>query len=116
MTTTTSGSAGSHGVKQGGAKFHFMSPPGKHRLLAKHWWDKCQKYANLWIELIIAEKRRQMHAPKEMWPGWQIPYLCSCCWLNPYCGVCYTSVDPCAVAIIITHKMVFAQLEELITP
>lgn len=40
---------------------------------------------------------------------------CGCCRLNPYCGVCYTSVAH-VVAIIITHKMVFAQLEELITP
>ena len=29
-----------------------------------------QIYIKKWIELIIAEKKRQMHAPEDMWPPW----------------------------------------------
>ena len=39
-------------------------------------------YIKMWIELIIAEKRRQMHAPDEMWPSW-IPWEVKTVWNMP---------------------------------
>ncbi len=41
----------------------------------EEWLDNCRNYLNMWMELLIAEKRRQMnhprpYSPDEMWPRW----------------------------------------------
>ena len=53
-------------------RYQFRTP-GKGDLSRKKWLEKCSRYIKMWIELMIVEKRRQMHAPKEMWPSW-IPW------------------------------------------
>ena len=55
-------------------RYQFRVPP-KHdshgRILDdEKWRGKCKRYLKKWIELIIAEKKRQMHAPEKMWPPW----------------------------------------------
>eukprot|EP00974_Lingulodinium_polyedra_P103343 10006730-Lingulodinium_polyedra.AAC.1 len=49
-------------------RYQFRTP-GKGDLSREQWLDKSQQHVKWWIELIIAEKRRQMHAPKELWPA-----------------------------------------------
>ena len=55
-------------------RYQFRVPP-KHdshgRILDdEKWREKCNRYLKKWIELIIAEKKRQMHAPEKCWPPW----------------------------------------------
>ena len=48
---------------------HGWNETGEERTLDEtEWQEKCKRYLEKWIELIIAEKRRQMHASGEMWP------------------------------------------------
>ena len=51
---------------------HGWNEAGEERrtLDETEWQEKCRRYLEKWIELIIAEKRRQMHASGEMWPPW----------------------------------------------
>ena len=62
-------------------RYQFRTP-GKGDLSRKEWLEKCSRYKQMWIELIIAEKRRQMHAPNEMWPSW-IPWEVKTTWSMP---------------------------------
>ena len=62
-------------------RYQFRTP-GKGDLSRKEWLEKCSRYIKMWIELIIAEKRRQMHAPYEMWPSW-IPWEVKTVWSMP---------------------------------
>ena len=34
------------------------------------WLQKCSRYIEKWIDLIITEKQGQMHTPEHMWPPW----------------------------------------------
>ena len=34
------------------------------------WNAKCHRYMEKWIDLIVSEKKRQMHAAEHMWPPW----------------------------------------------
>ena len=54
-------------------RYQFRTPP-KGGLTNERWFDRCSTYLKMWIELLIAEKRRQMHASAEMWPKvpWQV--------------------------------------------
>ena len=48
-------------------RYQFRTPP-TGKLTNGQWFDRCFTYLRMWIELLIAEKRRQMHASAEMWP------------------------------------------------
>ena len=48
-------------------RYQFRTPP-RGGLTNEKWFDRCSTYLKMWIELLIAEKRRQMHAIAEMWP------------------------------------------------
>ena len=54
--------------------YAFRVPPtvGKYgRLLEDvEWLQKCSRYIEKWIDLIIKEKQGQMHTPEHMWPPW----------------------------------------------
>ena len=52
-------------------RYQFRTPP-KGGLMNENWLDHCSDYINMWIDLIIAEKRRQMHASAEKWP--EVPW------------------------------------------
>ena len=55
-------------------RYTFRVPPnvGEYGrpLEQAEWLAKCSRYIKKWIELIIVEKKRQMHAPEDMWPPW----------------------------------------------
>ena len=48
-------------------RYQLRTPP-KGGLTKEKWFGRCSTYLKMWIELVIAEKRRQMHASAEMWP------------------------------------------------
>ena len=54
-------------------RYQFRTPPKRGRS-NEAWRDCCHAYVKQWIELLIAEKRRQMHASQELWPDcpWQV--------------------------------------------
>ena len=54
-------------------RYQFRTPP-KGGLMNENWLDHCSDYIDMWIDLIIAEKRRQMHASAEKWPKvpWEV--------------------------------------------
>ena len=62
-------------------RYQFRTPP-KGDLSREEWLNKCSRYITMWIDLIIAEKRRQMHAPNEMWPRW-MPWEAKTVWNMP---------------------------------
>ena len=53
-------------------RYQFRTPSKRNRhggqLGDLEWQETCRKYMNLWIELIVAEKKRQMALPWSMWP------------------------------------------------
>ena len=55
-------------------RYQFRVPPkhdnNRRQLEEEKWLEKCKRYLQKWVELIIAEKKRQMHAPEKMWPPW----------------------------------------------
>ena len=55
-------------------RYTFRVPPrtGEHgeRLNDAEWLQKCRRYLNKWMDLIIAEKKRQLHLPEHTWPPW----------------------------------------------
>ena len=58
-------------------RYTFRVPPkvgenGKP-LNQEEWLEKCSRYINKWMDLIIAEKKRQLHLPEHMWPPWPPP-------------------------------------------
>ena len=59
-------------------RYTFRVPPkvGEHgeRLEHSEWLKKCSRYIQKWMDLIIAEKKRQMQLPEDMWPPWP-PHL-----------------------------------------
>ena len=55
---------------------HEWNTKGEKRTLDEtEWQRKCGRYLEKWIDLIIAEKKRQMHSSAEMWP----PGMCGPC-------------------------------------
>ena len=50
-------------------RYQFRVPP-KRDLDDEKWREKCNRYLQKWIDLIITEKKRQMHMPDKMWPPW----------------------------------------------
>ena len=50
-------------------RYQFRVPP-KRDLDDEKWREKCNRYLQKWIDLIITEKKRQMHMPIECWPPW----------------------------------------------
>ena len=48
-------------------RYSFSTPP-KRAMTVQEWLKLCEQYVKLWIELLIAEKRRQMHATHDRWP------------------------------------------------
>ena len=54
-------------------RYQFRTPP-KGGLTNEQWFDRCSTYLKMWMELLIAEKRRHVHAYEEMWPKlpWQV--------------------------------------------
>ena len=55
-------------------RYQFRVPPkhdnNRRQLDEDKWRKKCKRYLQKWVDLIIAEKKRQMHAPEKMWPPW----------------------------------------------
>ena len=52
---------------------HEWNTKGEKRTLDEtEWQRKCGRYLEKWIDLIIAEKKRQMHSSGEMWPPWNV--------------------------------------------
>ena len=55
-------------------RYAFRVPPkvGEHGETLEHseWLKKCSRYIKKWMDLIIAEKKRQLHLPDDMWPPW----------------------------------------------
>ena len=55
-------------------RYTFRVPPkvGERGETLKHaeWLNKCSRYIQKWMDLIIAEKKRQLHLPEDMWPPW----------------------------------------------
>ena len=55
-------------------RYQFRVPPkhdnNRRQLDEDKWLKKCKRYLKKWVELIIAEKKGQMHAPEKMWPPW----------------------------------------------
>ena len=60
-------------------RYQFHTPP-KGGLTNEKWLDYCSTYLNMWIDLLIAEKRRQMHASAEKWPKvpWDVDGIYPC--------------------------------------
>jgi len=52
--------------------FRVPPKPKKRKLDDTEWQGKCKRYLEKWVELIIAEKKRQMHSSGEMWPPWNV--------------------------------------------
>ena len=55
-------------------RYTFRVPPkvGERGETLDHaeWLEKCSRYIRKWMDLIIAEKKRQLHLPEDMWPPW----------------------------------------------
>ena len=55
-------------------RYTLRVPPrtGEHgeRLNDEEWLQKCRRYLKQWMDLIIVEKKRQMHLPEDLWPPW----------------------------------------------
>ena len=56
-------------------RYTFRTPPktggeGGEKLEPAEWLQKCNRYIKQWMDLIIAEKKRQLHLPEDMWPPW----------------------------------------------
>jgi len=56
-------------------RYTFRTPPktggeGGEKLEPAEWLQKCNRYIKQWMDLIIAEKKRQMHLPEHLWPPW----------------------------------------------
>ena len=71
-------------------RYQFRTPP-KGGLMNENWLDHCSDYINMWIDLIIAEKRRQMHATADAWPEvpWEVDGIYSMpfvLWLSKLCN------------------------------
>ena len=45
-----------------------LRTPPKGGRTNEQWLDHCAAYLNMWMELLIAEKRRQLHLSAELWP------------------------------------------------
>ena len=45
-----------------------LSTPPRRAMAVQEWLKLCEQYVKLWIELLVAEKRRQMHAMDDIWP------------------------------------------------
>ena len=50
-------------------RYQFRVPP-KGDLDDEKWREKCNRYLQKWIDLIITEKKRQMQMPIKCWPPW----------------------------------------------
>ena len=61
-------------------RYQFRTPP-KENLSRDEWLTKCNRYIRLWIDFIVAEKKRQMNMPSEMWP-W-MPWKPQSVWSMP---------------------------------
>ena len=71
-------------------RYQFRTPSKRNRkggqLGDLEWQEKCRAYLNLWIELIVAEKKRQMQLPKALWPfneGYTFPWEVNSWWDMP---------------------------------
>ena len=55
-------------------RYTFRTPPKTgergETLEPAEWLQKCNRYIKQWMDLIIAEKKRQMHLPEDLWPPW----------------------------------------------
>ena len=55
-------------------RYTFRVPPrtGEHgeRLNDEEWLQKCRRYLKQWMDLMVVEKKRQMHLPEDLWPPW----------------------------------------------
>jgi len=55
-------------------RYTFRTPPKTgergETLEPAEWLQKCNRYIKQWMDLIIAEKKRQMHLPEHLWPPW----------------------------------------------
>ena len=49
-------------------RYQFRTPPKDQDMLRDEWLAKCNIYIRTWIDFIVAEKKRQMFMPSEMWP------------------------------------------------
>ena len=63
-------------------RYQFRTPGKERGMRRGEWLKKCSRYIKQWIELIIAEKGRQMQAPNEMWPHW-MPWEATTVWDMP---------------------------------
>ena len=62
--------------------------PSRHtedgrRLDEAEWIGKCHRYMEKWIDLIVSEKKRQMHAAEHMRPPWPLRSEVSDVWGMP---------------------------------
>ena len=60
-----------------------MSAEYGRRLDQAEWIGKCDRYMEKWIDLIVSEKKRQMHAAEHMWPPWPLRSEVSDVWDMP---------------------------------
>ena len=55
-------------------RYAFRIPPKNgndgQQLEDGEWLQKCRRYIEKWIDLIIQEKQWQMQLPDDMWPPW----------------------------------------------
>ena len=50
-------------------RYKFRTPGKRGGMDREAWHERCRVHINVWIELLIAEKRRQMRAADELWPA-----------------------------------------------
>ena len=63
-------------------RYQFRTPKKDLGIARQALLEKCRRYVNMWIELILADKRRQMHASREIWPHW-MPWEVNTVWDMP---------------------------------
>ena len=49
-------------------RYQFRTPGKPYGMSREAWLEKCRRYFKSWVDLLKAEKTRQMALPSEMWP------------------------------------------------
>ena len=64
------------------ARYQFRTPGKAYGMSREAWLEKCRRYLKSWVDLLKAEKNRQMALPSEMWPS-PIPWEVKGLWSMP---------------------------------